>query len=232
MNAPMENAISGSPDKPGPEEAFRLWREPLCRYALKRSVDCGLPRSPESAEDAVQLAFEAALRVGWETIEHPRAWLYEVTRRVILRSARAWHLTKPWPPEAGRVVWSSVVKLPPTAIASAAAMVTHELHSLPTMRRSVFYLREILGFSYAEIAEELDISVATARVHGHLARVNLRQFVIEPIWDWWSPDFADRRSAPSQVSLWRRIVHRIRRAPVRCAVVLLVLAVIVAGLLL
>ena len=49
--------------------------------------------------------------------------------------------------------------------------------TLPDTLRSVFVLREIEGYSTAEVAEMLDISVSAAKVRLHRARLRLRELL-------------------------------------------------------
>ncbi|OKA05255.1 RNA polymerase sigma factor [Amycolatopsis regifaucium] len=46
------------------------------------------------------------------------------------------------------------------------------------------HLREVLGYSYAEIAAETGISESTARVHANHARASLRRTVLQPSEVW------------------------------------------------
>ena len=49
------------------------------------------------------------------------------------------------------------------------------LSELTPKQRSAFVLRDLQGFSFEEVAEILDCSGITARVHLHQARKRLRQ---------------------------------------------------------
>ena len=51
------------------------------------------------------------------------------------------------------------------------------ISTLPDALRSVFVLREIEGYSTAEVAEMLDISVSAAKVRLHRARLRLRELL-------------------------------------------------------
>ncbi|MGW5703835.1 RNA polymerase sigma factor [Amycolatopsis japonica] len=166
-----------TPSRPELEEAFRRWREPLCQYALDLAVRRGLPRSADCAEDVVQQAFEAALRADWDSIQYPRAWLYAVTRNMILHSVQRWRVENRSPSPTGKVVWTSQTRLPSTAVAHAVSVATEEIAALPGKQAAVFYLRAVLGYSYAEIAEEIGITESTARVHANHARMSLRENV-------------------------------------------------------
>ncbi len=114
-------------------------------------------------------------------------WLYAVTRHVVLdRASRCYrgtlvarYLDSSGMPGKTQITWSSIARVPSLDVQLAVNQATRELTSLPTQRRTVFYLHEILGWSYSEIAEEMHITVATARVHLHHAREALRDVVAD-----------------------------------------------------
>jgi RNA polymerase sigma factor (sigma-70 family) len=128
-------------------------------------------RDPDEAEDVTQIAFLNAFRAlrRGEEPEKPRAWLVTIARNVVRRRYRAL-ATRP------REVLLDPDAAPdlsdldgPTAGEIAAA-----IRRLPPNQRAVILLREIQGLSYAEIAQELDLSLAAVetlifRARGSLA---------------------------------------------------------------
>ena len=60
-----------------------------------------------------------------------------------------------------------------------AEAVTAALGALPEPYRSVVILREIQGFSYAEIAEALELSMDAVKVHLHRGRRRLRERLVQ-----------------------------------------------------
>jgi RNA polymerase sigma-70 factor, ECF subfamily len=68
---------------------------------------------------------------------------------------------------------------PPAAVADAAARVDIEraLASLPPGLRAVFVLREVEGYSHAEIAEIMGLRAGTSEVRLHRARLRLRELL-------------------------------------------------------
>ena len=60
-----------------------------------------------------------------------------------------------------------------------AEAITTALGALPEPYRSVVILREIQGFSYAEIAEALELSMDAVKVHLHRGRRRLRERLVQ-----------------------------------------------------
>ena len=128
-------------------------------------------RDPDEAEDVTQIAFLNAFRAlrRGEEPEKPRAWLVAIARNVVRRRYRAL-ATRP-----------REVVLDPEAAADlseldgpTAGEIAGAIRRLPPNQRAVILLREIQGFSYAEIAGELDLSLAAVetlifRARGSLA---------------------------------------------------------------
>jgi RNA polymerase sigma-70 factor (ECF subfamily) len=152
------------------------------RYAgLMRAYAVRLTRSPADADDAVQEAFITA----WDTIDtlnDPAAvkpWLMRVVSRKSIDRVRArrgdaaledWDA--PAPDSSGpeqRVL-----------VHSQLEAVVGILDRLPEMQRQCWVLKESGGYSYQEIAEELDVPVPTVR--GALARA--RRALIRGLEDW------------------------------------------------
>jgi RNA polymerase sigma-70 factor (ECF subfamily) len=127
-------------------------------------------RDPDEAEDVTQIAFLNAFRAlrRGEEPEKPRAWLVTIARNVVRRRYRAL-ATRP------REVLLDPDAVPdlsdldgPTAGEIAAA-----IRRLTPNQRAVMLLREIQGLSYAEIAAELDVSLAAVETLIFRARGNL-----------------------------------------------------------
>ncbi|WP_449281348.1 RNA polymerase sigma factor [Leucobacter sp.] len=169
--------VSRSTD--GDARAFEVL---LRRYAgLMRAYAIRLTRSPADADDAVQEAFITA----WDTLdalEDPAAvkpWLMRVVSRKSIDRVRArrgdsaledWEA--PAPADAGpeqRVL-----------VHSQLEAVAEILDRLPEVQRQCWVLRETGGYSYQEIAEELDVPLPTVR--GALARA--RRALVRGLEDW------------------------------------------------
>jgi RNA polymerase sigma-70 factor, ECF subfamily len=129
-------------------------------------------RDPEEAEDVTQIAFLNAFRAmrRGEEPKKPRAWLVTIARNVIRRRYRTVASRPqevPLDPEAA-VDLTEVGG--PTAGEIAAA-----IRRLPPNQRSVILLREIQGRSYAEIADELDLSLSAVETLIFRARRSLSE---------------------------------------------------------
>jgi len=65
------------------------------------------------------------------------------------------------------------------AAAETRERIRRALNSMPEKRRNVALLRFEAGLSYGEIGDSLGISEASARVHAHLARNELKTRLVE-----------------------------------------------------
>lgn len=121
--------------------------------------------SADDASDAVQDAFEDALRVRG-TVHRPQGWLFVV-------ACRAWKRRR----------WRDRVFRPLGAIARAAhglrldgeIDLLVELRRLTERQRTVVVARYVLGLSQREIAELLDIAPGTVAATAHQATALLRE---------------------------------------------------------
>lgn len=134
------------------ERLYRTHRRDVYNFVLHNV------RNPDEAEDVTQLAFlnaYRALRRG-RPPEKPRAWLLTIAqnvsrRRFRKRSAQIQEV----PLDAELAVAAADDYDGPTAEEICAAF-----RVLPDNQRSALAMRELQGRSYAEIADELDLSIA------------------------------------------------------------------------
>jgi RNA polymerase sigma-70 factor, ECF subfamily len=129
-------------------------------------------RDPDEAEDVTQIAFLNAFRAirRGEVPDKPRAWLVTIAKNVVRRRYRAL-ATKPQEVVLDPESAPDLVDLDgPTAGEIAAA-----IRRLPPNQRAVILLREIQGHSYAEIADELDLSLPAVETLIFRARGNLSE---------------------------------------------------------
>jgi RNA polymerase sigma-70 factor (ECF subfamily) len=129
-------------------------------------------RDPDEAEDVTQIAFLNAFRAirRGEEPEKPRAWLVTIAKNVVRRRYRAL-ATRPQEVALDPELAPDLLDLDgPTAGEIAAA-----IRRLPPNQRAVILLREIQGRSYAEIAEELDLSLPAVETLIFRARGNLSE---------------------------------------------------------
>ena len=146
------------------ERLYRLHRRDVYGAVLRDL------RDPAEAEDVTQIAFLNAFRAmrKGERPEKPRAWLVTIARNVIRRRYR--ELVRR-PQEVG---------LDPEVAATLAEVdgptageINSAIRRLPPNQRTVILLREIQGRSYAEIAEEMGLSVAAVETLIFRARGSL-----------------------------------------------------------
>jgi RNA polymerase sigma-70 factor (ECF subfamily) len=129
-------------------------------------------RDPDEAEDVTQIAFLNAFRAirRGEEPDKPRAWLVTIAKNVVRRRYRTL-ATRPQEVALDPELAPDLVDLDgPTAGEIAAA-----IRRLPPNQRAVILLREIQGRSYAEIAEELELSVPAVETLIFRARGNLSE---------------------------------------------------------
>jgi RNA polymerase sigma-70 factor (ECF subfamily) len=130
------------------------------------------------AEDVTQAAFIDAYRavLRGSRPEAPRAWLLAIAenvRRRRFRTALRRPREEPLDPEA------VLAAEPPTAEQTNA--LRSALAALPAQQRDVFLLREIIGLSYDEIAEELGSTVGAVQMLLFRARQTLRAELEPPV---------------------------------------------------
>jgi len=131
-----------------------------------------LTASRDDAEDVVQDVFialpEALRRLDDESAFAP--WLRRLTARAALMRLRSERRRKQAP-------------LAETARHAAAreerSTIADALAKLPAVLRTVFVLKEIEGYSHAEIAALAGISVANSEIRLHRARLRLRAMLGE-----------------------------------------------------
>ena len=153
------------------------------------------------AEDVTQAAFADAYRAVLRGArpQSPRAWLLAISENVRRRRFRTAQ-RRPREELVDDADFPLAAELP----YEQSRALTEALATLPPEQRRVFVLREIVGLSYDEIAEELDSTVGSVQMLLFRARRSLRD-VLDP------PTVAVRRPVflpplPGWVAgLWSRI---------------------------
>jgi RNA polymerase sigma-70 factor (ECF subfamily) len=149
------------------DDLYRQWFHDVCRWAR------ALGGLDADVEDIAQEVFLVARRkLGGFDGQHPRAWLYSITRRAVSDyRRRAWFRRVLQPLEALLDAPSSGPS--PSEIAGkneAARALTEILNRLSPVRRTAFILFEIEGYSGEEIAELEGIPLNTVYTRLHHAR--------------------------------------------------------------
>jgi RNA polymerase sigma-70 factor (ECF subfamily) len=198
--------------------------------------------SVHDAEDALQEALVRAWR-GYQAFEgrsSARTWLYRIATNACLRlleqrdrralpsglGAPAGHPDEPVPGPAGDVAWLepfpdrllSSATLDPAAMVAARSglrlTVVAALQRLPARQRTVFILRDVLGWRAAEVASLLDGSVIAVNSTLQRARERIREQSI-------SPDDAREPAARADQAIVERYAKAIEDADAPALVALL-----------
>lgn len=179
------------------------------QYRAELLVHCyRLLGSVHDAEDALQEALTRAWR-GYEAFEgrsSARTWLYRIATNACLRfleqrerrplpsglGAPAGNPDEPVPGPARDVAWLepfpdallSSPTLDPAAIVAARSglrlTIIAALQRLPVRQRTVFILRDVLGWQAAEVASLLDASVFAVNSALQRARERVRELSVLP----------------------------------------------------
>src|SRR5689334_21682571 len=162
----VADAARGSPDALA--SLYARYAKPLLAVAYR------LLQSREDAEDVVHDVFvglpEALRR--YDERGSLGAWLRTITARVALMRLRK-QGTRP-------LVALDERRLPATESAPDTALtIEHALRALSPNLRAVLVLREIEGFTHAEIAAMLDISVGASEVRLHRALAAMRAQLLD-----------------------------------------------------
>lgn len=133
-----------------------------------------------SAPDAEDVVQEVWLR--WSAVERgdvrdPRAYLVRVTTRLALNRLRTLKTRRetyvgPWLPDPVVTTPDASALVERAEDVSIALLVV--LETLSPIERAVFVLREVFGFTYAEVASMLDRGVDAVRQTAHRAREHVR----------------------------------------------------------
>ncbi|MFD0277998.1 RNA polymerase sigma-70 factor [Kitasatospora sp. NPDC127111] len=133
--------------------------------------------SVADAEDVLQDAWLTWDRVDHATVGHPKAYLVRTVTNLALNRLSSARATResyvgPWLPEPLLTTPDIAEEAELADTVSMAMLVV--LETLGPVERAVFLLREVFGYSYAEIAETLDRPEATVRQIAHRARAHVQ----------------------------------------------------------
>jgi RNA polymerase sigma-70 factor (ECF subfamily) len=147
----LQAALSG--DRAALGRLLGLYKQPL--YALCR----GVLGHAEDADDAVGETFLRALRAlpGFRGDAAVRTWLFRIAVNVCLEWKRARRPTEPWDEaHPATAAWRDHASLPSPEVAALRRLrVIEALHTLPPRHRAILLLKELEGWSVAEIGAAL-----------------------------------------------------------------------------
>lgn len=157
-----------------PQDLFEAQRRPLWRLAYRMLGDRA------EAEDIVQEAFLRWQQTDVSSLRSPEAWLTTVVTRIAIDHLRSAQMrrevyTGVWLPEPviERRDWSA-----PSALEAEEELSVAFLYLLEQLRpeeRAAFLLREVLEYSYPQIAAVLEKSEPACRQLVHRAKDRLGQ---------------------------------------------------------
>ena len=178
-----ESAHRGEVDRRGGEITAALITEmtPLLRaYCSRYLPDHSL------AEDAVQQTFEIALRSIQELRDphHVRAWLYTIARNESLRLLRAHAVSPQLEEQPDPLTPSPEAQSISSDIIGAIGA---GLDTLPTLYRQAVVLRDVEGFTYAEIAEATGATLAAVKFRIYKGREMLMERLAPVLKEWRTP---------------------------------------------
>jgi RNA polymerase sigma-70 factor, ECF subfamily len=158
-------ALAGEGSDAAFEEIVRRHRPVLVAFA-------GRVASPSTADDVVQesmLRAHAALQRG-DRPKTPRAWLFQIVRRMALNERRTWKMHT----ELDETI--DGVEQPPAALErrNSVQRLLSGLDDLPSQQRRAIVQRELEGRGHNEIAASLGVSAGAVRQLIFRARANLR----------------------------------------------------------
>ncbi len=144
---------------------FSQYKQPICAYLARLTGNIAV------AQDLTQETFlraYSALQRGKQW-ENPQAWLYRVASRLAIDSYRRHRLLQ-WLPLSGR-------ESSPPAESSAVerTAVQAALETLPLDYRAPLVLYDGVGYSVAEVAEMLGLTVGTVKMRLCRARELFRR---------------------------------------------------------
>jgi RNA polymerase sigma-70 factor (ECF subfamily) len=148
------------------DELIRRWHEPLFKYARRLTGD------DDAAAETMQDAWLRVVR-GIARLREPdrlRAWLFGITRRVVMDRLRASYSA----PMTVPVEDVDVAAEDERDLADDLAVMHEELNQLPLLEREVlvlFYLREL---TLSELADVLGVPIGTIKSRLFRARHSLR----------------------------------------------------------
>jgi RNA polymerase sigma-70 factor (ECF subfamily) len=155
------------------------YKDPLVGY-LARMTNCR-DRAEEFAQETFLRLYQNARR--YRERGHLSAYLYRIATNLLRsdeRRRRRFRLIEGWIVRSERCPEPSAQGH--ALHREATDLVAAAIHELPATFRAPLVLREIDGWSYAEIARALGCRVGTVKSRIHRAKAQLRQ-ALEPYWN-------------------------------------------------
>ncbi|WP_406100630.1 RNA polymerase sigma-70 factor [Streptomyces sp. NBC_01003] len=153
------------------QQVFHTYRKLLFSVAYR------VLGSAADAEDAVQDAWIKWSSADRSQVADPKAYLTRIVSNLALERLRSTRHKRetyvgPWLPEPILTSGDTADAVMDAESVSMAMLVV--LETLSPLERAVFVLKEVFGFSHAEIAEAVERSEAAVRQAAHRAREHVR----------------------------------------------------------
>ncbi len=144
----------------------------LARFAVRLGVT-------DEVDDVVQDTFVRAFSAldGFRSESSLRTWLFTIERRLVIDRRRALMKRSRDVPVEDEHAATGYDALDVLVADEASQRMMESIKSLTRMQRDVFTLRVQEGRSYKEIAEILDSTEGSARVHYHNAMRAVKEFL-------------------------------------------------------
>ncbi|WP_036709736.1 RNA polymerase sigma factor [Paenibacillus pinihumi] len=158
-------------------ELFKLYSQALYRYLYRM---CG---SREIAEELLQETFyRSMLSLRRQHLYNAKAWLYKVARHLYIDWQRK-HSTEQKAMQQFEELECGISTIPSPEDAldgkEQRRQIEEILLCLPEHYRTVVYLREVDGFSYAELADLLGITMDQVKINLHRGRKRFREIAVK-----------------------------------------------------
>lgn len=173
-----DDVNAAEPAGPSPDVRPDGSVDPFVRYRrLLFGTAYRMLGSVSDAEDVLQDAWLKWHDTDHDAVEHPKAYLVRTVTNLSLNRLTSVRATRetyigPWLPEPLLTAADTAEEAEMADSVSTAMLVV--LETLTPIERAVFVLREVFGFSYAEIGGFLDRPEATVRQISHRARDHVR----------------------------------------------------------
>lgn len=146
-----------------------------CLYRLALSITLDTAEAEDVVQDTMLKAWER--RDEWAQIKNMQAWLLQIAKNLALDSKKKMGRTTPLPtsPQDKTFVENAIVVPQGTDTSGDFSLIAHLIAQLTPPQDDIVRLRDIEGYSYREIAAQLNLTEDQVRVYLHRARTKLRE---------------------------------------------------------
>lgn len=148
-------------------------RDRLYRLALSITVDTA--EAEDVVQDTMLKAWER--RSEWPQIQSMPSWLMQIAKNLALDRRKKMDRMAPLPtsPKGETLVEQTLVVTQSPDEIGDSALIARLIAQLTPPQDDIIRLRDIEGYTYREIADQLNLSEDQVRVYLHRARTKLRE---------------------------------------------------------